>query len=78
MTTPSSQRTRPPLRHDPAALYQARRAAGFTQAQLAAMARITQPYLSMLENGVQSPSEKRLALLARFCGVPADSLRAAR
>ena len=52
--------------------------ADFRQGQLATLAGITQAYLSMLESGVATPSEERLALLARFCGVTADSLRAAR
>ena len=70
MTTASHQRTRPALRHDPAALRQARRDAGFTQTRLACLAGITQPYLSMLENGVHTPGEHTLAVLAAFCGVP--------
>jgi len=75
MTTASHQRTRPALRHDPAALQQARRDAGFTQTQLAHLAGVSQPYLSMLESGVCTPSEALLGTLAAFCGVPADSLR---
>jgi transcriptional regulator with XRE-family HTH domain len=75
MPTLSSQRTRPPLRHDPAALRQARKDAGFNQTQLAHLAGISQPYLSMLESGVHTPGERLLATLAAFCGVPADSLR---
>ena len=76
MTAPS--RTRRELRHDPAALRQARKDAGFRQTQLAVLVGISQPYLSMLENGVQNPSEVLLATLAAFCRVPADSLRAGR
>jgi len=77
MTTVSHQRTRPALRHDPAVLRQARRSAGFTQTELARLVGITQPWLSMVECGTQNPSEKLLARLAAFCGVPPDSLRAA-
>ena len=75
MTTASHQRTRPAIRHNPAALQQARKDAGFTQTQLARLAGITQPWLSMVECGTQNPSEKLLARLAAFCGVPPDSLR---
>ena len=73
MTAPS----RPALRHNPAALFRARMDKGLTQVQLARLAQISQPYLSTLENGTQSPSEERLASLARFLGVAPDSLRAA-
>ena len=49
---------------------------GLRQVQLAALARISQPWLSQLECGTQNPSEVLLATLERFLGVPADSLRA--
>jgi len=75
MPTHSSQRMRPPCRHDPAALHRARKGAGFTQTQLAHLAGVSQPYLSMLESGVCTPGERLLRTLAAFCGVPADSLR---
>ena len=75
MTTTSHRRARPALRHDPAALRQARKHASFKQGQLATLAGVTQAYLSMLESGVATPSEETLARLAAFCGVTTDSLR---
>ena len=77
MTTRSSGRGTG-LRHNPAALLQARLYAKLSQTELARLAGISQPYVSRLENGVDSPSEETLAALAALCGVTPDSLRAAQ
>ena len=77
MTTHSRQKCRT-LNHNPAALLQARLAKNFTQRQLAALAGVSQPHLSQLENGVWGASEDLLKDLAAYCGVTTDSLRASQ
>jgi transcriptional regulator with XRE-family HTH domain len=51
--------------HSPGALRARRIAAGLRQADLAEMAGVTQPYLSLLEGGERTPG---LAVLCRLAG----------
>jgi transcriptional regulator with XRE-family HTH domain len=52
-----------------------REAKGLTQAELAKEARVTRPYITMLENGVRTtPSLPMLQRLAKALGVPVAAL----
>jgi XRE family transcriptional regulator of biofilm formation len=52
-----------------------REAKGLTQAELAIQARVTRPYVTMLESGVRkTPSLPMLQRLAKALGVPVTEL----
>jgi transcriptional regulator with XRE-family HTH domain len=52
-----------------------REAKGLTQAELAKQARVTRPYITMLESGVRkTPSLPMLQRLAKALGVPVTQL----
>jgi len=52
-----------------------REARGLTQAELATEARVTRPYITMLESGVRkTPSLPMLQRLAKALGVPVTAL----
>lgn len=52
-----------------------REAKGFTQADLAKKAKVTQPYITMLESGQRkAPSIATLRRLAKALGVPMTEL----
>lgn len=53
---------------------QQRELAALPMRQLAAMAGISGPYLSQIENGLRAPSEQVLRNIAQTLGVPAEDL----
>src|SRR6476659_6882413 len=54
---------------------QQRKLAELSMRQVAAMAGISNPYLSQIEHGLRAPSTDVLEGIAATLGVPADSLR---
>jgi len=51
-----------------------REAKNMTQAELAAKAKVTRPYITMIENGRKEPSLAVLRRLAKALGVPVAEL----
>lgn len=55
-------------------LKEKREASGLTAVQVAKRMKITQPYVSQLENDFRFPSQKQLPALAKAYGLPADEV----